>query len=164
MPGQHIIDLLDGPTSALNERDRAIIEAHIADCSGCLLAFVAAGLATELLQVRANETAEPSPFFHSRLMTALRESQPRQRLSFVAMWKEGRALVGSMAALLVILLALTFYPAGFGGPGETVEVSSSENLYSAEWVILENGDASDDLTYSQVLETLYDSQNYAEHQ
>lgn len=160
MRGEHIIDLLEqGPISALSDRDRAIVDAHVVDCSNCLRAYMAAKLSAELLEARASERLEPSPFFKSRLMAAIREKQIRQRLSLVAMWRAGRALVGSMAALPVVLLALTFYPAGSGDTPDAVEASSSEDLYSAEWLILENGDATDELTDSQVLETLYDLSN-----
>lgn len=166
MKNEHIINLLEErPARNLDERERAIIEAHTAVCSDCLHAYRAARVSAELLQARADELIEPSPFFNTKVMAALRERSLRERSlrerqsdtarTFAAMWKAARGLVASMVVAVAILLGLTLWIGGLSSlPTETAE---SENIYSAEWVILENGDSSDDLTYSEVMTTLYES-------
>ncbi len=156
MKNEHIIDLLEErPVLSLDEGERAILEKHTAVCSDCLRAYRAAMVSAEMLQARADESIEPSPFFNTRVMAALRERQPDEAGTFAAMWKAARGLVASMVVAVAILLGLTLWMGGASAlPTETAE---SENIYSAEWVILENGDSSDDLTDSQVMTTLYES-------
>jgi anti-sigma factor RsiW len=156
MKNEHIISLLEEqPLSRLSDRERGVIETHISDCPACLKAYQAAIVATDLLQLRAAEIIEPTPFFKTRVMAALRSQEAAQSSSFAALWKTARAAVASMVAVVVILLTLNFYLGN--APSGANEVSENGSLYSAEWVILDNGSNADDWTDEQVLSTLYES-------
>jgi hypothetical protein len=156
MKNEHIISLLEEqPLRRLSDRDRAAIEAHISACPACLKAYQAATVAAQVLQARAAEIVEPTPFFKTRVMAALRAQQAGQSSSFAALWRTARAAVASMVAVVVILLTLNFYLSD-SAPAAN-EVSENGSLYSAEWVILDNGGNADDWTDEEVLSTLYES-------
>jgi hypothetical protein len=156
MNTEHVINLLDErPLAALSEPERAIVEAHTKECAACLQAYQAAVIATVLLQERAVEVVEPTPFFKTRVMAALRERQADLPFSFAAMWRAARAMVASMITVVMILVALNFYFGSSGITSAPEQVAASDTLYSAESVILGNG--ADDLTDSEVLTALYDS-------
>jgi hypothetical protein len=158
MKNEHIISILDEqPLTNLPDRERATIEAHVAHCLACLQAYQAAVLTAEILQARAKETFEPTPFFKTRVMAALRERQAEQPSSFAAMWRAARAVIASMVVGVAILLTLTFYIGGVSTTPPPNEVSANDSIYSPEWVILENGNNADDLTDNQVLSTLYEA-------
>ncbi len=160
MKEAHIINLLEErPAPEWDERERAMIEIHIADCADCRRAYRAAMAAADLLGARANETIEPSPFFNARVMAALREKQSPAASTLAAMWKAARALIVSMAAAVALLVGLTLWISG--SQSQPLETAESENIYSAEWVILENGDP-DDLTYGEIMTTLYEVVAYGE--
>ena len=156
MKNEHIISILEEqPLNRLNDSQRVAIEAHISDCQACLKAYQAAAISVEILQARAAEVIEPTPFFKTRVMAALREQQAGQAFSLAALWRTTRAAVASMMAIVVILLTLNFYLGG--SQSAPNEVSENGGIYSAEWVILENGNNADDWTDEEVLSTLYES-------
>lgn len=158
MKNQHIIGILEEqPLHRLSDSQRATIEAHLVNCLDCLPAYQAAVMSAELLQARANEIIEPTPFFKTRVMAALRERQAEQAFSFLAMWRATRAVIASMVVGVAILLTLNFYIGGIPSTALPNEVSANDSIYSPEWVILENGNNADELTDSQVLTTLYES-------
>ena len=156
MNTEHIINLLDErPLAMLSEPERALIEVHTKECAPCLKAYQAAIITATLLQERAAEVFEPTPFFKTRVMTALRERQADSSFSFGAMWRAARAMVASMITVVMILAALNFYFGSSSITSTPESVAASDTLYSTESVILGNG--SDDLTDNEVLTTLYDS-------
>jgi hypothetical protein len=156
MKNEHIIGILEEqPLSQLSEGQRVAIGTHIGDCPDCLKAWQAARLGAEVLRARAAEVIEPTPFFKTRVMAALRAREAEQSFSFGALWKAARAAVASMVALVVILLTLNFYL----GKARIApsEVSENGSLYSAERVILDNSSTADDWTDEEVLSTLYEA-------
>lgn len=156
MKTEHIINLLDErPLATLSEPERGVVEAHTKECAACLQAYQAAVIATALLQERAAEVVEPTPFFKTRVMAALRERQADLSFGFGTMWRAARAMVASMITMVMILAALNFYFGTSGVTSAPEPVAASDTLYSTESVILGNG--SDDLTDNEVLTTLYDS-------
>lgn len=156
MKSEHIISILEEqPLKHLSDSQKAVIETHVAGCDACLNAYRAAVIAAEVLQARAAEVVEPTPFFKTRVMAALRARQAEQAFSFASLWKTARAAVASMVALVVILLSLNFYMGG-SAPAPN-EVSENGSLYSPEWVILDNGSSADEWTDEEVLSTLYES-------
>ena len=158
MNHEHIINILEEqPLNGLSDSQRATLEAHIANCLTCFQAYQVAAIAAEILQARANEIIEPTPFFTTRVMAALRERQTEQPSSFAAMWRAARAVIASMVVGVAILLTLNFYIGGTVTTPAPNGVSANDSIYSPEWVILENGNNADDLTDSQVLSTLYES-------
>ena len=110
MNTEHILTLLDErPLAALTESERAAIEKHTKECAACLQSYRAAVIAASLLQERAAATIEPTPFFKTRVMAALRE-QREQAFSFAAMWRAARAMVASMITVVMILVVLNSLP------------------------------------------------------
>ena len=155
MADGHIIELLDQNSSReLSAGDREAIESHASECPDCLRVYQAFDISGRLLSARAQQTIEPSPFFATRVMAALRESQTEQADPIPALWKPLRSLIASLVTMVVVLVALSIYVArSLPSP----VVAQRDDVYSAEWVILDDGDLSDDVTDNQVLTTLYES-------
>lgn len=87
-------------------------------------------------------------------MAAIRESRLSPEESpLVRMWRAAGAMVSTMAVLLVMLAGMTI----FSESADSQMGSMSQNLYSAEYVVLERGDLDDDeLANDQVVSTIYD--------
>lgn len=157
MKDKHIINLLEGaPLAKLSESDLFEIQAHARECAGCHQAFEAAQIAALLLKEREAETFEPSPFFHTRVMAALRERQTTsEQWAWSRMWRAAGALASSMVATVAALAVLTFVI-----PGQVTVMPETTALsaYSAEEVILNRGESDDQVSDSQVLTTLYEAE------
>jgi anti-sigma-K factor RskA len=159
---EHIKELLDrAPLAGLGEEELAAVRAHATVCGECARAFAAARVSASLLEARASEVFEPSPFFRTRVLAALRERQAAgEAWSFGRLWKAAGLLVSSMAATVAVLAALTFV-----APQQTAApvVASAADTYTAEDVIFDQasvtaGQVSDE----QVLATLYGADEGAE--
>ena len=162
MKQSHIITIIEQRCiGQLCQAEIAEIEIHVADCADCRRVYRAAQVSDRLVRARAAETIEASPFFNTRVMAALRERQLSPELpALLRMWKAAGSLVSAMAAVVVILLALTI----FGGNAEpqlqSGEMASSQSIYSPEYVVFEQAEGADDsLAYDQVLTTVYDSED-----
>ena|SRR5437773_412570 len=158
MKDKHIIDLLEAtPLSGLSEIDWSMIEKHSNECAQCRQAFEAASLSAILLKEHAKQSLAPPPFFETRVLAMVRERQTgNDAWAFGRMWRAAGALVSSMAATVALLAVLSF--ALPGGQNSNSNVISTANSYSAENVMLNETDASDDqISDAQVLTTLYDS-------
>lgn len=158
MKENHIIELIDNRSFAsLNESERARIQTHAASCLSCARAYEATQIASSLLQARAGEVVEPSSFFHTRVMAALREQQ-NEVPAFKRLWQAAGALVSSMTAAVALLAVFSFVIPGTQTSG-TAQASVS-NGYSAEEVILNQHDLQDEqASDAQVLTNLYDSED-----
>src|SRR5215213_2946458 len=157
MRDEHIISIIEStPLSGLSESERAFIRAHTDKCAECRRALEAAQISALLLRERVTETFEPSPFFQTRVMAALRERQAANETSALRrLWNATGALVSSMAATVAALAILTVFAPG---SQPTQEVASAYNSYSAEEVIFDQSDTpADQMSYGQVLSTLYES-------
>jgi hypothetical protein len=156
MKDKHIINLLESaPLAELSESDLSEVRTHAGECAGCHQAFEAAQIAALLLKERVAETFEPSPFFHTRVMAALRERQAADQWGWSRMWRSAGALASSMVATVAALAVLTFVI-----PSQVNTVASDTSalsVYSAEEVILNRDDIEDQISDGQVLSTLYDS-------
>jgi anti-sigma-K factor RskA len=158
MRNEHITELLDrAPLRSLSETDLARIREHSDQCALCRQAFRAAQVSSLMLRERATAAIEPSPFFKTKVMAAIRERQAATgAFSFLRFWKAARALVYSMAAVVVLLTGLTI-----SQPGSLMEWQSPEQIagYSAddsEWALLAaEAAAADEITYDQVLTEIY---------
>lgn len=160
MKTEHILKILEERSLAsLSPSDRLDVEHHIKECAECATAYQAAVIAAELLQARISEVVEPTPFFKTRVMAAVRARKAEQPFSLVTLWQTARAIVASMVMVVALLLGVNFYVGGFGAPTGIDELSANDNIYSTEWVLLENGDASNNVTDNEALTTLYGSPN-----
>src|SRR5262245_39365953 len=109
MTGGHITELLDRSTAReLSAEDREAIESHSTGCARCLRAYEAFVAGGRLLSARASQEVEPSPFFTTRVMAAVRESQ-RQPTGSVPLWKPIRGLIASLVTMVVVLFVLSLY-------------------------------------------------------
>ena len=156
MRDEHILPLLDSNRfGSLSESDALLIERHIAQCDSCQQAHAAAKAAAALLHARAGATIEPSPFFTTRVMAAVREQQNEPALlDLVAMWKTARGLLLSAISVVVLLAGLTFLTPQPKGNGVVALASGN---YSTEGLVfsdeLANADASP--SNEQVMEVVF---------
>jgi anti-sigma-K factor RskA len=158
MRDNHIINLIESMALAnLGESELTAIRAHVIECLDCGRAFEAAQVSARLLKERTAETFEPSPFFHTRVMARLREQQAANDLwAWGRMWRAAGALASSMVATVAALAVLTFVIPGNQLVSGTPEMSSLSSGYSAEEVILNQGDQLDEqASDGQVLTTIY---------
>lgn len=150
MNDKHITEVLDSVAlAALSPSELDEIRAHARDCEPCNSAFAAAQLSALVIKERAQAVIEPSPFFQTRVMAALREQQATESVpALLRLWKSARGLVSSMALTTAALAALSFM---VSTPATTT--TDQTVALTAESVIL--GQDADDLTYEQVMNTIY---------
>jgi hypothetical protein len=152
MKETHIIEILENsPLASLSESELLTIGSHSETCLPCRRAYEAAQLSTLIIKERAAETIEPSPFFQTRVLAALREQQAGNNVPVLSrLWKSAGVLVSSMALTTAALAALSFLAPGAATSRETAALSP----YSAEAVVF-NQDQSDEMTDEQVLSAIY---------
>ena len=155
MKDKHIIDVLDNrPILNLSESELSEIQGHVRDCVSCREAYEAARLSAIVLQSRAQATIEPSPFFQTRVMAAWREQQAVESMPAMwRLWNSAKVLVSSMAVATAALAVLSFVSPA------TPAVDQTASALSAESVIM--GQSSDEMTYEQVLNTIYEDDDEA---
>ena len=162
MRDEHIKKLLDeAPLASLGSAELARVRAHAEGCADCRRAFEAARAASFMMKARAAEAFEPSPFFQTRVMAALRERQAaNDAWPLRRMWRTAGALVSSMAAVVAALAVFTFVapaPPTTTGP----EVVSA--VRSCEEMIFDEGELpAEQMSDGQVLATIYGSDEDAE--
>jgi anti-sigma-K factor RskA len=160
MRDEHIISIIENaPLSGLSGSERAFIRSHTEQCAECRRALEAAQISTLLLKERAAETIEPSPFFQTRVLAALRERPMTNEISALRrLWNAAGALVSSMAVTVAALVILTLFAPGSQSAPEQQEVVTAYNSYSAEEVLFDQDELpADQMSYGQVLSTLYES-------
>ncbi|HEV7903095.1 MAG TPA: hypothetical protein VGO96_04570 [Pyrinomonadaceae bacterium] len=164
MRDEHIFNIIEhAPPSGLSDGELARVHAHTEHCRECRHAFEAAQISQLLLRERVAETIEPSPFFQTRVLAALRERQVGGETSaFRRLWNATGALVSSMAATVAALVVLTVFAPGTAQTSGAREAVSAYDSYSAEEVLFDQSDATaaaagDQMSYGQVLSTLYES-------
>jgi hypothetical protein len=161
MRDEHIISMIESASlSSLSESEMEKIRAHTQRCAQCRQAVEAAQISAMLLRERAGLRFEPSPFFQTRVLAALRERQAaNEPFSFKRLWRAMGALVSSMAGSVAVLVVLTLFAPGSPQPTTgRQELASAVNSYSAEEVIFDQDEtAQDQMSYGQVLTTLYGS-------
>ena len=154
MKDRHILEILDEKNFAELEGDElATLKAHCAECAGCRKAFEAARISAVLLNARA-ETApvEPSVFFQSKVLSALREKQNlRNPLeAFRRWWQVSYSLVCSMLFFVITLALLTL----LAPKPDSAQAASNGYLYTTDAVIL-NQNPPPNITTEQALEVIY---------
>jgi hypothetical protein len=157
MKDECIIDILDSsPLTSLAAEQLIIVRAHSQGCIDCGNAYRAAVLASVAIKERVQATIEPSPFFQTRVLAALREREAAENVPVLArLWKSAGALVSSMAVTTAALAALSFMVS----PPATPTSEQTATAYSAESVLLDHG--SEELSYEQVLSAIYADENEA---
>lgn len=162
MKDQHIIGILEGgPLARLGEGELAAVREHAAGCEGCRRAFEAARVASALLRGQAAETFEPSPFFQTRVLAALRERRAEEEAPALRrLWRATGALVSSMAAAVALLAVFTVVAPDFGlSPADDEQVvTNAPDLYSTEAALFAPAETAEaDVDYDQVFRAVYAS-------
>jgi hypothetical protein len=156
MRDKHIINLIEErPVDDLSAVEIARVNEHTVHCAECRLAFEAAVMSSRLLRGRAAAVIEPSPFFQTRVLSAIRERDlSPDPFGFRKMWRAARVLVASMTAVVVTLAALTLAPDRERSPSDDLAAASS----GADVVFEDDGPDNDDMTYDQAIMNLYDQE------
>jgi hypothetical protein len=159
MKNKHIRDLLDGERSGrFTAAEQAMVDAHVVECADCKAYYLIAVASTELLKERAAQTIEPSPFFATRVMAAVRErmSEP-DPLSLGNLWRAARGMVVGMAGVILVLGGLTFADLVGGNSNQTPAVAGL-NPDSAENIVFQDDHYQNlkyDPTNAQVYQTVF---------
>lgn len=167
MSDRHIIKLLEEQSlHHLSAQDRAAVQAHVARCAGCRRAYEAAQVTQLMLRQRAAVTAEPAPFFQTRVMAALREKQSApEPFAFTRLWQAARSVVAAMVLVVAMLAGLTFFAGGIEPQNELPDVAASVGVDATEQALFGMDDlAADDMSYGQVLNTIYYPEDNGEGQ
>ncbi len=162
MKCEYITRLLEHKGIAgLEERDRMEVEKHTLTCSSCLQTYRVAQISKVLLRAHTPQSAEPSPFFKTRVMSTFKEQLRVNPLPFSIkrLWKASVSLVLSIAASVLVLLAVNF----FGSTPQPQPASSDEYLISGDYPIEtvldeQNGYAPQDMNYGQVVKILFSTE------
>ena len=156
MKEKHVIEILENsPLASLTESELLTVRSHAESCRACGRAYEAAQLSTLLIKERAAETIEPSSFFQTRVLAALREQQAGNNVPvFSRLWKSAGALVSTMALTTAALAALSFL-------APTSQETAALNPYSAEAVVFNQDQGDDQMTDEQVLSALYTDEGEA---
>ena len=153
MKDKHITEILDNTSIAmLSESELNEIRVHAMECMSCRDAFEAARLSAVVIKSRVEATIEPSPFFQTRVMAALREQQAVESVpAMLRLWRSAKAVVSTMAVTTAALAVVSFIQ-----PSKTTPViDQTASAYSAYSVIMDQ-DADDQMSYEQVLSTIYE--------
>ena len=158
MKDKHITEILDNTSiAALSETQLNEVRGHALECMTCREAYEAARLSAVVLKSRAQATIEPSPFFQTRVMAALREQQAVESVpAMLRLWRSAKAIVSTMAGTTAALVVVSFMQ-----PSQTTPATDqTASAYSAYSVIMDQ-DADDQMSYEQVLSTIYDDDDDA---
>jgi predicted anti-sigma-YlaC factor YlaD len=147
---EHIIEILDGtPFDRLSESELSIINAHSTGCGQCRDAFQAAGISAAILKFESAQEPEPSPFFQSRVMAALREQRSNGKTvwDFWRLWQAS----GSLVTMMVALVAMLMFAVVLAPSNQTLASSTDPT----EAVIFEQ-DNTLDITNEQVFPVIFE--------
>src|SRR5689334_6539045 len=157
MKDKHITEILDKASiAALSESELNEVRAHVLECISCRDAYEAARLSVVVLKSRAQVVIEPSPFFQTRVMAALREQQAVESVpAMLRLWRSAKAIVSTMAVTTAALAVVSVMQ-----PSQTTPATDqTASAYSAYSVIMDQD--ADDQSYEQVLSTIYDDDDDA---
>lgn len=161
MKNEHIIELIEKtPLANITESEVVRAQAHAGVCASCKRALEAAQISTLLLKEHAVDGFEPSPFFQTRVLAALRERQAgSEQWSWGRLWRTAGTMASAMVASVAAFAVLTFVIPGVPNDAER---TSAANSYSAEEVILDRGvaeyQAEEQPSDAQVLKALYETE------
>jgi len=156
MKDKHITEILDRASIAmLSESELNEIRAHALECVSCRDAFEAARLSAVVIKSRVEATFEPSPFFQTRVMAALREQQAVENApAMLRLWRSAKVLVSTMAVTTAALAVVSFIQ-----PSQTTPlVDQTASAYS-EYSVIMDRDVDEQMSYEQVLSTIYEDED-----
>jgi anti-sigma-K factor RskA len=155
MKDNHITEILDkAPMAMLSESELNEIRAHSLECMSCRDAFEAARLSAVIIKSRVEATIEPSPFFQTRVMAALREQQAVESVpAMLRLWRSAKVLVSTMAVTTAALAVVSFIQ-----PAQTTPVAETASAFS-EYSVIMDRDVDEQMSYEQVLSTIYEDED-----
>src|SRR5215218_8621326 len=129
-----ITEILDNaPIANLSENELNEIRTHAQGCESYRGAYEAARLSALVLKRRAQVANEPSPFFQTRVMAALREQQAVESVPAMwRLWRSAKAVVSAMAVTTAALAVVSFMQ-----PSQTTPAAEPASAYSAYSVIMD---------------------------
>lgn len=141
MKEQHILDILDNTQfEALSADELTMIREHNADCGDCRSAFGAARFASAMLKFDSEENIfEPTPFFQTKVMAAIREQRATGRniWDFWRIWQASGSLVGAMVLLVAgLMFATILAPSSSAGSDIMAIADESEAIVFEQEVTL----------------------------
>ena len=158
MKDKHITEILDNVSIAmLSESELNEIRAHALECMSCRDAFEAARLSAVVIKSRVEATIEPSPFFQTRVMAALREQQAVESVpAMLRLWRSAKALVSTMAVTTAALAVVSVIQ-----PSQTATVGDQTASADSAYSVIMDQNADDQMSYEQVLNTIYEEDDDA---
>jgi anti-sigma factor RsiW len=165
MKEEHVIAILErGPFGQLSESELSEVRNHAGRCDRCRRDYEAARVSSAMLRERAAAPDfEPPPFIQTRVLSALRERRAaEQAWALPRLWKTAGALFASMVATVAALGALTFLAPGATQPDspDDAAAAAAEVVYAEEESVLAQGDAAgEEMSYEQVLNVLYETED-----
>ena len=123
----------------------------------CREAFEAARLSAVIIKNRVEATFEPSPFFQTRVMAALREPQAVESApAMLRLWRSAKVLVSTMAVTTAALAVVSFIQ-----PSQTTPVLDQTASAYSEYSVIMDQNTDDQMSYEQVLSTIYEDEDDA---
>jgi hypothetical protein len=145
MKDKHITEILDNASIAtLSESELNEVRVHVLECMSCRDAFEAARISAVVMKSRAQAAIEPSPFFQTRVPAMWR------------LWSSAKALVSTMAVTTAALAVVSFMQ-----PAQTTSVPEQTASVYSEYSVIMDQDAEDQMSYEQVLSTIYEDEDEA---
>jgi hypothetical protein len=158
MTARHITEILDNASlAALSDTELIEVRAHVVECASCRSAYEAARISAVVLKSRAQTVIEPSSFFQTRVMAALREQQAEDNVpAMLRLWRSAKLLVSTMAVTTAALAVVSFVL-----PSQAAPVpDQGSSVYSAYSVIMDQP-SDEQMSYEQVLSTIYEDDDDA---
>jgi hypothetical protein len=157
-----IDELIQRGASEVDAPELSEIELHAEGCAPCRRGYNAWAISQDLIRARAVEEVQPPPFFNTRVMALIRERKAApQSASLADFWRASRIVMGSIIAVILILVSLTIISAVRGGSTLPLDSASSELAVgnSAEQVVMGDAStaASDNVNGAQAIDTLFSS-------
>ena len=133
---------------------RLAILAHCEACAECRGVLEAAEMTARLIQARSFQEIEPSPFFRTRVLAAIRErGAVVVRRQTERLWSSARVIVASMFVVVVVLLAMNLFAPK---PVDRIGGEDAVRRDSVERIVMDDNSTTDEsLTSGQVLDTVF---------
>jgi anti-sigma factor RsiW len=156
---KHILDLLESKrVDQLSESERSAVYEHISECSDCHHSFQASNLVARMTRERAAAVFDPSPFFHTRVMAAVREARVTAEVPVLTrLWRSAGLLASSMAATVATLAVLTFFAPSVHTTGDQGQLISSNASISAEDLLFQQNEWPETVSDAQLMNVLYEA-------
>lgn len=158
MKCEQILEIIDEQDFfELEDSARARLEEHCRSCDTCSRAAAAARVTSAMLVARAEsaKTFDPSPFFGTKVMAAIRSKASRRVAgeAFIRWWQ---ASYSTVSVMVVLVLFLVVGAALAPRKDEEAGAATPSNLYPTETVLIDHR-PSRELNKEQVFQVIYNT-------